>query len=567
MAERIKKSEIVSDDSGIQLLFNHGMDARILIRDSPQFKDPAINQETADIRTFDYDSIFSRNQGESLAARARYAKFGRVILNLVKMGIFGDVEQAKNKQGQILFDELTAIRKFKYTHFHKKFNEAITRAASGHSSEAARWQRRAIHMNSAPSPENQREIERDFPAGNFLFHGASTDACIKILTSGKLMDSNAVAAVAKTKGESFKSRGGTEGISWSFNSIDALPGDRYHMAGFVTSIGLALEEGQQLAVPANPALFELQQVTGNVDMNRIRVLGIQDKNFNSKYSRTYEITNKNSGDIVNSLQFFIESLKNNTPDESPLYKWLQGSLKTSGTDRQALIEKIRGVTLPNGKFEPNAKMRSDGHIYMSSALGERKKDDNVPRSVAYLQAFLDSISAPSPGQPKDVIELLERIAKNPTGHSATKVTARVKYDADFHNSQFDSEAKNIEPTIVDIENLWFVCSDADLPQWSKVIAGLPHKPRGIMTYDGDTVRISDWQNRYGDYEELSRQLKQTIDPRNKGKAYEEILGLDRHAGEELDYSKRAYGKHQVIASKYLRKAKVLKKINGTTRLV
>ncbi len=118
--------------------------------------------------------------------------------------------------------------------------------------------------------ENLEEIKSDlavdFEDGNFLFHATSVDKAIQILQSGQLMNS----AALKSEGAELNgatNNSGFEGISWNFNQVEALPGDRYHLVGFVTSIDAALDHGQQLGVPSRAAPYELIQVSENLPVN------------------------------------------------------------------------------------------------------------------------------------------------------------------------------------------------------------------------------------------------------------------------------------------------------------
>ncbi len=60
--------------------------------------------------------------------------------------------------------------------------------------------------------------------------------------------------------------GGEEGISWSLGNIDALPGSRFHLAGFMAAPETLLGEGRdQLAIPDSPAPYEVVQLSSNID--------------------------------------------------------------------------------------------------------------------------------------------------------------------------------------------------------------------------------------------------------------------------------------------------------------
>ncbi len=112
---------------------------------------------------------------------------------------------------------------------------------------------------------NQRRIERikrDFPSGTFLFHGATTANIVKILQSGFLMNAAAINTSERSD------QGGSEGISWSLSDIEALPGTRYHLAGFVAAPEMILADGSQLAMPDRAAPYEMMQIPQKIDAEK-----------------------------------------------------------------------------------------------------------------------------------------------------------------------------------------------------------------------------------------------------------------------------------------------------------
>ena len=90
--------------------------------------------------------------------------------------------------------------------------------------------------------ESSDVLSADFDDGNFLYHGTKIKAAIAILNSGQLLNTKALWEREQQKAEAegrrpnaIKHNSGYEGISWSFNEITALPGDRYHLVGFLAS--------------------------------------------------------------------------------------------------------------------------------------------------------------------------------------------------------------------------------------------------------------------------------------------------------------------------------------------
>ena len=112
----------------------------------------------------------------------------------------------------------------------------------------------------------------EFQGGNFLFHGTRVEQAISILDSGGLVSRHTLiereeeSAEAEEREKSHvRNNSGYEGISWNFNEITAMPADRYHIVGFVTSPDTVLEGGHQLAIPSRPAPNELILINEEID--------------------------------------------------------------------------------------------------------------------------------------------------------------------------------------------------------------------------------------------------------------------------------------------------------------
>ena len=120
---------------------------------------------------------------------------------------------------------------------------------------------------SSITEEERKKISLDFPSGNFLYHGSSTANLISIFMSGDIVNGRLLMMRQITAGthirSSSRNNGGLLGVSWSMNNIDALPGDRFHLAGFLVSPEHALSNDQRLVIPSKPAPFEVLQVSNS----------------------------------------------------------------------------------------------------------------------------------------------------------------------------------------------------------------------------------------------------------------------------------------------------------------
>ena len=119
--------------------------------------------------------------------------------------------------------------------------------------------RRITIDSDRPSEKDLKRLKRSFPSGTFLFHSAKSSNIVKILQAGSLMNAASIDAVSRD------SNGGSEGISWSLNDIEAMPATRYHIAGFVAAPEKILKSSTQLAVPDSAAPFEVVQLSQQID--------------------------------------------------------------------------------------------------------------------------------------------------------------------------------------------------------------------------------------------------------------------------------------------------------------
>ena len=70
----------------------------------------------------------------------------------------------------------------------------------------------------------------------------------------------------------FDMNSGFEGISWSMDGIDALPGTRGNIAGFLAAPEDVLGGETQLVVPSRPAPYEMLQTSKEVDPRELYTL-------------------------------------------------------------------------------------------------------------------------------------------------------------------------------------------------------------------------------------------------------------------------------------------------------
>ena len=131
-------------------------------------------------------------------------------------------------------------------------------------------------------------LSPEFESGTYLFHSATVEDVKSIFESGEILNAGEIyerkrAAVREKMmadgrseeeiekaldGMSIRRNTGQEGISWSVNGIDAMPGTRGRIAGFVAAPESILGD-DKLVIPSRPAPYELLQVSSNVNTKEL----------------------------------------------------------------------------------------------------------------------------------------------------------------------------------------------------------------------------------------------------------------------------------------------------------
>lgn len=524
------------------------------------------NNPDLNITPYDLETRFSLDESEQLKFREKWQKFGKALLGAVRLGAFGDPVTATDPNtGRIDFDQLSHVKRI-HQDRNQLFVDTLHRESGSRSSAeseqrlAAWYESHAIDMENPEnaSQEGLDRVKKYFSSSNFLYHGSSTEAVALILKSGTLMNSVAL----RQKGIS-ANRGGTEGISWSLNGVDVLPGDRYHMAGFLAAPERVLKSDEKLAIPTNPAIFEVQQMPANINDAELSRLHIQDALFYPYYARKTreikvaageEVSVSDNNSVYESLRFLMENSDKTDPPPG-LMRWVNG---------------IKDPTQTIGKLQKNEAGTSnytirDGHIVLNPYLTQFRKSERQPVAAYYIQAAIDA--GRFKGTSLDSLNAIDivKTLSHPKSISFSKAKediGRVLFDdMKYHQKQHDDfQEKYSAPIEVSVEQMYFVCAKSDIKEWSEFIAKSGHRPIGIMAYDDKNLRLPDWKTRFGDHDDMSRQLSNVIRPNDQHVSYDEVLGTT------FDDSKRAFDKHYVIAERELKNRKSIRKDQKTGHL-
>lgn len=393
-------------------------------------------------------------------------------------------------------------------------------------------------------PERTSRLLADFPGGNFLYHGTRVEQAISILNSGSLANSKKLwddeeARVAKEGGErkTFRRNSGYEGISWNYNEIGALPGDRYHLVGFLACPSKILSEGVQLAIPSRPAPNELILINAGIDSNKFY-----------SYKTQQELLMQVSLGESNSVWSSIAQLS--------LYREAKSSGKDNFLARDSLLQSFTDGNLSEEEMSKILRskysIRYGGTIQLSSDLLQQVNNE-IPVAAVYIQALIDSgriKNLPGFEDSVSVREVIKRIT-----HDNYKVfLAEIKKEKKFLEDVVKTEEDKITSLAIPVSEMYFVVPNLDLNKWLRVLARCKVKPKGIIVYDHNAVRLENFASKHkGDDEAMGKLLRDII-PVSQGYVnYEQILG------EEITPEKKVGSKKHVIGEQYLTKRKSLRK--------
>lgn len=389
--------------------------------------------------------------------------------------------------------------------------------------------------------EEQSQMAEAFPSGNFVFHSSGAEQLMKILCSGelvhtkKLIDEEEKAAAREGRSKNtIRQNSGYEGISWSMNEIDALPGDRYHMAGFVAAPETALNDETQFGVPSRPAPNEVIQIPSGIDAK---------KYYNAKTQ--YELYRDVSlfGE-ANSVYDNIMAISN----------WEDATLREF--NEEPLLYQAMNDIFKQPDFKEQLRsmyhVNEAGKIELSPELFKQTKE-KIPVAAVWIQAAIDNKKLDGTSfENKDISSIIESLGSE----NVAEILRIALDDSKFYEKIIDDEDEKSTDVGVPVEKMYFVAPRKDAKKWIQVIARSGHKPAGILLYDDKKVRLENFaSNHRGDHSQLSQELRKAIVPADGYIKYGEVLGRD--FGDDM----RAGGKHHIIAEKYLTNRKTIKKVD------
>jgi len=183
-----------------------------------------------------YSPLAGQNKNEFLSLTKKY------YLSFGYSEEEAEAEAREMLSGSGYLGQLRKIRR----EYEKKINDYFCEMVQSHPMSEEDEAEKIKHLRERviyiKNPEQAKILSEQFPGGNFLYHGTRVEQAIEILESGHLASAG---ALYEAEEERFKREGGEkrfirqnsgyEGISWNFNEVGALPGDRYHLVGFLAS--------------------------------------------------------------------------------------------------------------------------------------------------------------------------------------------------------------------------------------------------------------------------------------------------------------------------------------------
>ncbi len=429
------------------------------------------------------------------------------------------------------------------------FKEPISEYIGGHEMEADtekaeldKLLERTIDITTLSEAELSR-LSHDFPSGNFVYHGTGTEQLVKILDTGALANAKALYEredeAAKAEGREagiVRRNSGFEGVSWSMNGIDALPGDRYHLAGFVAAPEAILSDTQQLSVPSRPAPSEVLQISGEVDAGQFYDAKTQLELYRNP--GMFGETNSVFDNLV-SVSMWADEENRQFRDEPMLYQAKRGLL-----DRPDYQDRLRELYSVNEA----GKIRLDPDLL-------QQIDNEIPVAAVWLQAAIDTGRLQGTQfADKELPAIIDQLNDD----NFRELFGSSKQDWEQYEAILDEAEKLAGNIEVPVESMYFVAPRKDAEAWLKVMARSPHKPAGILLYDDKKVRLENFASLHrGDHTELTNELRSAINPDNP-----EYIDYTQVLGTEFNDDMRIGHKHQVIAERHLSNRGAIKRVNG-----
>lgn len=454
-----------------------------------------INAEWATLKETAMGGVFTLGPEKTSekADRERYRRRGEMLLRIVnEMPARMDDNLKEEKLDRIYHAaERAGIKEsLDYALNYEQrysFNQAIGEETLGENKELSKEEQQTVERLREKvfdlTEMSSGGLAERFPSGNYLYHGSTVPKLEKIFQTGALK--NGVALVEDDpEASAFDMNSGFEGISWSMDGIDALPGTRGNIAGFLAAPEDVLGGETQLVVPSRPAPYEMLQTSKEVDPRELYTLKNQVETWGDG---GFSFGEKNSvdGNLVRMLTY----------DEANPFLGSSSVYDYEGDISDVEMRKYFS-------FDEAGKLIWDENLYQK---GE------VPPALPYMQSLIDRGTFAKNG-----FEELD---------SVSKVVAHAKEDRGFLHTLIATERNASKPlrerygqilesakaVRIGVDEMYFVTSHKDLDGWLKVMARTGAEPKGILLYDDKQVVLENFASKYeGNQKELSREIGRAV---------------------------------------------------------
>jgi hypothetical protein len=416
---------------------------------------------------------------------------------------------------------------------------------------------RVVDMTTA----HEGVLAPDFKSGTYFFHSATVEGIEDIFKSGEILNAGEIyerkvaamraemAAEGKNeeeiekelKGMMIRRNSGQEGISWSVNGIDAMPGTRGRIAGFVAAPELVLGE-DKLVIPSRPAPYELLQVSSDVNAQKLFEIKKQYELWGYKEASLSERATVESG----LVRYKMNLDNGNEPDALGFYSSRVKDFSESGG-------------LPADELRKHFEIIEDGHIKIDEDLYQQKFDEEyVPPAAVFAQAMIDQGKFNGSAlEGKSVAEIFKAWKEYPK--LFLFMLGQARQEGERYANVYRSELDKAKKVGARVEDMYFVTSHKDLDGWLKIMEKTGHLPRGILLYDDEKVVKENFaSDERGDCDELSEEIGRMVDVDRE--FWSERIGLD------VENVARAGTNGQVLKDSELNHDMEVRLLNGELKI-
>lgn len=321
-----------------------------------------------------------------------------------------------------------------------------------------------------------------FPSGNYLYHGSTVPKLEKIFQTGGLK--NGVALVEDDPEVSaFNMNSGFEGLSWSMNGIDALPGSRGHLAGFLAAPENLLDD-TRLVVPSRPAPYEVLQVGNKINPKELYATKNQLETWGDGGISLGEQNNVDS----NLMRMLMHKEGDMFVGDSLVYDYT-GDLSDTELRKYYTLDEDGNLTW-------------DEDIYQKS---------EVPPALPWMQSLIDrGVFARNGLEELDTVQKVVEHAKADRDF-VKRLLVTARETAKPLRESYEKMLDDARAVRVGVDKMYFVTSHQDLDDWLKVMARTGVEPKGILLYDDSQVVLENFASKFeGNHKELSQEINRAV---------------------------------------------------------